>query len=222
MPLDLDFSDDYAIYDDPEQVVYEQPRRGLAPILTPVPNAIRLVLSVRERYASGGAYQSGDVKWLLPANVLPQGFAAAPGGVVVDSEGARYTVLDHTWERLQKIWECNCRNLAIAFNLRDRVSIERPEISYDAAGAAVKTFPPYGGKVIYSGILARVQHTEESIVDERGIRGFSTRYDVIVDRQVEITTDDRVLWNGKIMDIIGHRNDGRIDDLPVVETVLKP
>lgn len=238
----LDLSDDYKLFDGLEVVNYEVALRG-----ENEPDAVlqakRRAISNPERYPSGGVYVGASVDWHVPDPLLIPGVTPKPADVIVDSDGQRWTVLIAEHKALQSRWRLTCVNLILAYQLRDQITIERPDITPDSSGVVVKKFPTVpsfprdtqhvettGGKIIYRGI-ARVQLLAEAISEGRGIRGPELRYDVIVPHlPVEgLTTEDRIVWlrpgkefpNTVYLDCLGYRNAARIDELPVIEAVRK-
>jgi hypothetical protein len=213
-------------------------QRYLPPLVDVVQWAKRRAMTTRERQASGGAYVSEDVVWLLPTAQVPQGFDAKPGDVVVALQDAgknRWTVLERGLNRLRNTWRLSCRNLSVVQGLDDEIQIERAQLSYDASGAPVKTFPVpipptapgqpttfSGGIVLYPRLPARMQPRETQIAEERGIRGPKTIFDCIVSQQVSISTEDRIYYHGQYYEITGYRQAERIDELPVIECALSP
>jgi hypothetical protein len=233
MDLTPQLSLGWQTWDDVEAVQFESARPdgppdalGNAPdtgVYTAVPWAKRLDMTARELAASGGAYQAGDVTWLIPDVFLPGG--AEPGDAIQVGDSERWNVLETTFNREDFIWELKARNPAVAFNLRDLIDVERPAITYDAAGAPVMLFPsgpaPNGGAVIYPKLVCKVQSVESDIAEERGIRGTQTKYNVYLSRQVVVTQYDRVNWQGVYLDIVATHNSEQIDELPYLECVAK-
>lgn len=222
MPLNL--SQDYLVFDGYEAVTYQ--RTTLADgNLDTVSHALRRSPSAREASPSGGAYTATDLDWVIPKAVLIQGMAPKVGDVVIDGDSSRWTVLNAAFWAMQNTWRLQCRNLTLHYDLRHRVDIERPGISFDNAGVAVKQFPPSGGRVAYGDLPCRVQLLSQEIANERGLRGFQGTHAVIVDRQVAVTNDDRVKWveNGVTyyLDIVGYHDAQRIDSLPVIDAQLR-
>lgn len=236
--MQLDFSDDALSWDQVESVSYEAAR--LAPFPLPgaaVPNANapdfvpwvkRRALTQRELAASGGVYTGRDVVWLLPSKFLSPTRVPKPGDVVVDKDQQRWTALEVGLNKWRNTWRLMCRNLSVALDLNDVVNIERADITYDASGVPVKAFPtglpPLGGRTLYAGLRARVQPVTDEIKDQRGIRGFESQFDVTVERDVDVTNEDRVWWpaRGIYLDIRTVQRSRRIDELPYLETVHKP
>lgn len=195
--------------------------------IVPLPVAKRRLLTKRELAASGGAYTGLDRAWLVPAAVLPQSFVIKPADVVVDVTGARWTALEADLGKGGQTWKLVCRNLTLAYDLSETITVERAQVVYDAAGVAVKLFPsgppPTGGEVLYAGLLARVQLENQPEVDERGYRGSERRYDVIVAQELDVIREDRILLSDKVtyLDILDYHQAQRIDQLPVIEARRK-
>jgi hypothetical protein len=245
--VELDLSEDYLVWDNPETVTVEAVRRSPHPpsddLFRPgatgpsVPTlwdpshseaeaalvAKRRALTRRELLASGGVYTAADMVWLVPAAEMVPGKDIKPGDAVRDQDGRRWTVLDLQLGKWRETWKLTCRDLILALGLRDMVDVQRAEISFDAAGAAVKTVPPDGGTTLYASLPARVQPTSEETADARGIRGEQVRYDVIVGRQVQINpAEDRVRWRGRTLDVVRLRAPELITELPVIECEARP
>ena len=220
---------DYTTWNDTEAVIYQS-----ATYTDPftfattyhefaVATAKKSSLTGQELYASGGTYTGQDRKWYLPAASFPQGFATKPGDVIVDAARRRWTVLGDSSQDVGATFRLTCRDLVLAWDLRDRIDVERAAISSDSAGAAVKTFPPAGGKVAYPSLTCRVQPEEETVADLQGIRGSATRYRVIVERQLAvIVAEDRLNWRGRYLDIEKYENARQLGELPFMTAVLKP
>lgn len=246
----LDMSGDYLSWDNTVPVRYEIARRvpsvaDLPPAFdgrTPAPAtpvgrnkalgisvAKRRNLTSRELAASGGVYSPKDQVWLLPDALFPTGILSKPGDVIVEQGGAldgtldgtRWTVLEESWGKNRQTRRLTCRNLTLAFDLRDLVTIERPAISSDAAGVQVKAYPSDpsnpGGVVLYANLPARAQLVTKEVAEQYGVRGLEGKYRVIVAQEVDVTSEDRLrLDNGLYLDVAGYENAARIDELPVV------
>ncbi len=249
MDLTPAFSTDFAVWDQVESIAYESARRSYpppdpdplllkGPPVVPfdgaaapagsqsdtIPVAKRRALTRKELAASAGAYTGGDLVWLIPAAVLPSWLTPKVGDVLIPAEGDRYTALDVALNKGRQTWRLTTRNLAVAFDLRDLIQIERPQISYDdPSGAIRKLFPsgpgPRGGEVLYANLLSKVHLEDQEISEERGIRGTKRVYSIIVSREVAVTDQDRVLlpWSGAYLEIRGYHQAQQIDMLPVIE-----
>lgn len=244
----LDQSQDYQSWDNTSAVLYEVARGvpsiadaasrfdGRTPAPTPAPSrnltqyvpvAKRRNLTNRERAASGGVYTSLDQVWIIPAALLP-GVLPKPADVVVETldgsngqlPGTRWTVLETSLGKNRQTHRLTCRDLVLAYDLRDSITIERPAISYDAAGVPVKAFPSDaqpGGVVLYADLPARIQLVSKEIAEQRGVRGLEGKYEVTVGQEVDVTSEDRiVLAGGMYLDIVGYQNAQRIDELPKI------
>lgn len=225
---------EYGMWEHPESVLYEVARgaqpdplavdQSLAgPVIDAVPFAKRRAVSYRQKMLNP-VYVGAGLNWHLPAAVLPAGIVPKPGDVLVDGDRVRWTVQEAGRNKLGRTWKLVCLDLTLAHDLRDSVDVQRPGLSADAGGAVVRAWPPDGAGATtpYAAVPARVQLTREEPVDERGIRGMVRRYDVIVGAQMSVTLEDRVVWQGRYLDVVGYRQAQRVDELPVVEAVLKP
>lgn len=245
----LDMSADYLCWDNTCAVIYETARAvpsvadlppvfdGRTPAPQPLPSrnrsfgvatAKRRNLTRRELAASMGAYTGLDQVWLMPDVLFPVGESSKPGDVVVETgdgaeaqPGTRWTVLEVGWGKNRQTRRLTCRDLVLSYDLRDLVTVERPALSYDAAGVPVKAFPSDlanpAGVVLYAQLPAKAQLVTKEIAEKYGIQGLEGKYRVIVGQEVDVTTEDRiVLPSGLILDIVGYENAQRTDELPVV------
>ena len=240
MDLTATFATDFLCWDGVEQVMHEVARR---PIDSPAlarelrnPNQTDIVpvskwrnFSRKELQASLGAYTGADRVCLVPRAVLAPGKDFKPGDVLIRSDESRWTVLEEGFGKGEQTFRLNCRNLVLAFDLRDKIDIERATTVYDTAGAAVKLFPtgplPHGGQAIYTALPCRVQLATQEIADERGIRGFKGTYAVILSREVVVTNEDRIrlrtgstdgLPAGTYLEIRDYHQTQTIDNLSVI------
>jgi hypothetical protein len=240
----VDFASDYLTWDKPESVRLDYSRRLLGPLpndpqlrkgaqtppfdsaavadashATEVGIAKRRAIRTAERSPSGGAYTGAEVRWLIPGALVPSD--PKPGDVVVDGKGVRWTALTVETNRHGATFVLGCVALAVAFDLRDTIDVERPAVSYDAAGAPVMAFPSDptnpGGEKLYSALLCRVQLLTQEVREERGIRGLESAYDVMIEQTVRVTMQDRIFWRGTYLDITGFKQADRIDQLNVIE-----
>lgn len=219
---------DTAVWNNTEAVTYESAQYvdpftfATTPLVFALATAKRLSLTRRELAASGGAYTGLDRKWYVPKALFPPGTKPKPGDAVVDAEGVRWVALEVNHQDMGGTYRLTCRDLVIAWDLRDRVDVERAALANDAAGAPVKAFPPHGGLVAYPQLVCRVQPEEESVHDIQGIRGPQTRYRVIVAQQLAVSTEDRLNWRGRLLDIEKYENARQIGELPFITAVLQP
>jgi len=219
----IDLSRDYLVWDNRETcVVYPAPRREN--LYFPVENAKRRALNFKELAASGGAYTGQDKVWLLPvleSQAFTDAYPPTPGFVIEDAQGNPWTVLEAALNTWSTWWRCVTRNLVIAANLQDLITIERPEITEGDSGEPVYTWT---GVYVVEDFPAKVQITDSEPTLVNGVETAARSYDVILSQQIDIRKDDRVIWlnsdrqgeNPKGMVLQWQRlwNPERIDELP--------
>jgi head-tail adaptor len=236
----VDTSRNYLAWNNTEAITYTVHRSTGADIAYSVATAKRRPLSIKERLASGGAYLGLDRVWLIPAALLAPtptpGLPSLlmPGDFLTDSEGVIWTVLEASFQTLKSVWRLICRDLVLAWGLRDSVDLQRATVTTDAAGAPVRAWPDNnasgitaGGSVPYGQVPARVQLLTQQEAVARGIRGLQAAYSVIVGQAVVVTAEDRVKvlsgpHQGLYLKIEGLRNPERIDELPILDCVQLP
>lgn len=217
---------------EPGGVLYEvahRPVAGTDKLPQPNPNpsypisvAKRRAITNKDIMAGVAAYGAQDTIWLIPAAVFPATVTPKRSDVITDSRGDRWTALDVQLQAVLSTWRFSARNLVLAEDLRDTVTIERADITFDSAGARIKTWPtgplPQGGKILYS-LAAKVQDMTIEVADQRGIRGAVGKVAVVVSRQITIDPErDRVrLSSGSYLDILGYHDTDRDDILPSLD-----
>lgn len=218
--MQLDHSLDYLVWDNYVPISYHSVDGRTANLA----KCLRIELTLKEQAIAGGGYLGADLNWLIPRKIIPTGFKVGqPGDVVIEADGSAFTVLDSAAQVRDKtgpqVYRLHTRNLAIAFNLRDLIDIQRADITRDTAGAVVKAWPPTGGSAIYASLPAKVQLLTQEVAEERGIIGFKGTHAVYVSRQVPLVTyEDRVKWVERgvtyYLNIVDVTNPERIDELP--------
>lgn len=223
-----DFSQDYLVWDNRETVtVYPAPRREV--LFFPVQNAKRRALNHRELAASGGAYTGEDIVWLLPvleSQAMMDAYPPTPGFIVEDNDLRRWTILEVALNTWKTWWRCVTRNLVLAANLRDTVTIQRPTISVGDSGQPVYSWPPEDGEIIAEEIAARVQLTDGAPITVNQVESTARVYDCILSQQIDLRKDDRIIWlnsdreegnpKGMLLQWEQLWNPERIDELPRV------
>jgi len=200
-----------------------------ANVVYPITVAKRRAWPRQEAAPSGGVVLDDVQTWIIPDVLFPAGVSAKPGDVIVEitdqaneeQPGMRWTVLEITWNknRWTRHFLCTDRGLS---SLADTIKIERPKITYDAAGVATKQFPSDasnpGGLVIYNNLPARVQLLAKPEEDEMGMRGSAGHYEVTLPYDIQVTREDRILLvNGMYLDIMDYTQPMRLDALPLIE-----
>ncbi len=231
MPLPLGIAHDFTAWDGTEPVTLESTRAGRGPRLDTVAVAKKRNVRGREKSPSQGTYVGYEVNWHLPTVMLSAGLVPKPGDALLEEGGRRWTVLTVDANRLGYTYSCGCVDLVLANDLRELIDIERATIEHDAAGVPRKRFPTgteplLGGSWVGKQVPASVQLTEAEPSDQRGLRAFKGRYDVVLGSPLEVTIEDRVRWveNGvtRYLDVVGIRNPTRIDELIVLTCEARP
>jgi hypothetical protein len=215
MAVTLDLSTDYLVWDDPEAVTLTSVRNG-GNATAAVANAFRLQLTTRELAASGGAYQALDRVFLVPRAELPAGWACKVGDKVTDADAVVYNVLNADHQLQRTLWRLVCRDPVIAYDLRDLVDLYAPTWAQDATGARIATYA-----AVASNLAGRLQPTDGKRIEELGKPGDVRTYTLTLAAAVAVTTDHQVRAGGVIYEVTGWRNEGRIDELMVVDLVRK-
>lgn len=219
------FANDHLAWDFVEAVTLEGATRA-GPRLCSVARAKRRNVRGSQKSPSGGVYVGYEMRWHVPAPLLPEGWVPKPRDAVLDGGGRRWTVLTVEHNNHGLTWMLGCVDLVLALDLRDEVVVERAALSQDDSGVTVKAFPPGGGRDLYT-VAARVQEITRDIADERGVRYAKGRFEVTVDRQMPDVEpgEDRVRWADRgtvrYLDILAYRQPDRIDELPVLECELR-
>jgi len=164
-----------------------------------------------EAAPSKGLYTKADMIWYLPVAQLVE--SPQPGDVIVDTAGARWTVLEVRRAVLRSIWRCTTRNLALAYGLDRHVDIERASFSKDAAGVEQPTWRTWK-----TGIAARLQPLAAEQSSDAYRQTTASRYLVYLAEQVELDHTCRIRTpDGKRFRILAVRKPQRIDMLLEVE-----
>jgi hypothetical protein len=248
----LDMSMDFLVWTNTTQVSYESARArasivdvpavydGVTPapvppastnVVYPIATAKRRSLRRTELVPSGGVVLGDEQVWIIPDVMFPAGVVSKPGDVIVETTtgtsneeqpGTRWTVLAvDPWGKNR--WTRRFMTKALGLSgMEDTINVERPKITYDAAGCAIKQFPSDAtnpaGVVTYASLPCRVQLVTKPEEDEMGIRGSAGDYEVTLGADINITREDRIkLASGQYLDVVNYRQAERIDQLPVIE-----
>jgi head-tail adaptor len=204
----LIFDNDYLVWDNTSTVSYvsvdlKDGDQNFCPS-----GCHRHAISRKELAASDGVYTPDDVVLRIPRPMLA--VKPKPRDRWTDEEGETFTVLEVGRIVGVQRYRLVCRNLILAHELDDLITIQRASISYDAAGVKIKTWGP-----LVTNLECRVQPVSSSIVDERGVRGFKVSHEIIISQEVSITNEDRILLkSGQYLEVRGYQQSERIDELP--------
>jgi hypothetical protein len=217
MPFDL--IDDWKIWDNTEQVALVTGVRG-STFTNWTATAKRRQLRFRELAASGGAYTSRDMVWLVPVQFLPIDANPRLGDRVEPADGSSWTVTEATLNTWRSWWSLTTRNLVLVNDLSSKATLMRPTNTQDAAGGRVPVFAAVDGA---SNIAIRVQETEAVVEVRNGKRQATRRFTAYCEKRIYPQANDRITTsNGAIYQITGWRNADRLDlllelDLEIVQ-----
>jgi len=251
MPTTIGMSQDFLVWDNTTSVTYESARArasivdmpavfdGSTPAPTPpastnvvyqIATAKRRPTDSTEASPSEGAVIDDACLWIIPDVMFPAGVVSKVGDVIVEKTdqaneeqpGTRWIVRQMQWRKNRWTRWLTCVNARIMADLQDTITIERPKITYDTAGVAVKQFPSDAvnpaGVVLYANLPARVQLLTKPEVDEMGVRGSEGRYEVTVANDINVTREDRIkLASGVYLDVLDMRSMMTLDALMVIE-----
>lgn len=221
--VQLSFADNYLQWDNTEPVTYRSVRKT-GEMVDTIPIARRRKLTVKDMATGVVGYQTGDIAWLVPQALLsPSLGRPKEADIIVDQLGRPWTVLTADGQSDDsngpQTWRLTCRNVVIAFDLKDTVTIERAVSNLDASGTDVRTWQP-----LYSGITCRLQPVDQDIATERGITDLQGKYLIYLSQEVQVVMRDRVNVGAKApggyLEILSYRNRERIDELPYLECKL--
>jgi hypothetical protein len=188
-------------------------RRGAAQGIL-LPAALRRLLTRAEIAASGGAALFGDLAWYLP--VTPLAAPPAPGDLLVDAHGARWTILALQASALGGPLRCLTRNLALAARLDSLVTIQRAEFAPGASGAAEPRW-----RDEYSGVPARLAPLDNSAQLDHALWGTLRRFRLTLADDLPLDVDRRILApDGALYHVVRAGDRQQIDQLPWAEVVL--
>lgn len=231
MALTLDLTKDYLTWDNTEPLTFTSVSPATPSTYT-VETALGRAPTYKEQMTSGGVYTAQDKVWLIPRVLL--GVVPKPGDVVTDGDETAWTVLEAPLINLKAVYKLMTRDLILAHQLTDTITIEVPTFSGDAGSALVRAWTPK-----YENLAARVQPVVGDEVDERGVRGQSLKCQVFIAQQIDPTDGRGNYGRAKLialnwlagasnlaaeqyLDITGYHNPGRIDEIPVIDTVRRP
>ncbi len=211
--MTLDLAGDHDLFDGLRQVVWRQAGRGTEIV---IPGAVRREIVRPTAGMTDGTYRFGDVTWSLPRSALA--FQPGAGDTLQDVlDGRTWTVQRVAEATLATRWRCECRDLILAENLRETITIERAEMVRDTDGSVRKAW------TVLDVMPARIQPGTQYVADEHGAYVMQAGQDVYLMRPVTMYRFMRVRSAaGEIYNVTGARNQGRIDELMILETEANP
>ena len=208
----LDFSDDYGIWDNPEAVTLVV-TSSLGTTTQAVPVALRLPITAREMAASAGAYIANDVRFLLPVDEL-SGAEPKPGDYVRDTSNNEYAILDRSYSALTYLFRCTCRNLALAYGLRDLANVHR---SRNPSTTGATRLGDYDETPVYANVLCKIQEISGAPVDGFGKDEFNRVLKMYSGTRLYLEREDQVRLNGTVYQVTGWSMPDRYDQLMEID-----
>jgi hypothetical protein len=221
MKFDVDSTNEYLVWSNTHSITitsYELAPQGN--FTYPVTVVTRRAPTFKEIASSGGKYTSRDVVWIMPA-VLVQG----AGGVgnrqpkvadfVNGDDGITYTVLSADLQVEYTQWRLTTRDIILAYNLYDTITIQRWPIVTDNAGSLIYTGIP---TAVITGLQCAIKETTAAGVQERGKKIAKRTFSVWVSQQLmpnytPQNLDQVVDQSNNIYELVGWSNPGAIDQL---------
>ncbi len=119
MPVTLDLSSDYELFDntEPVDVVLKSLGGTAAENTVRVENALRRELSKREQESLGGLLNNRSVVWEIPVEQLGDSVEIQEGDVILELEPdapLRWTVVSTQLATLKTRWRCICNKQRVA------------------------------------------------------------------------------------------------------------
>jgi hypothetical protein len=194
MPVTLDLSNDYAVFDGIATVTFYAAQipelDGTGGVWTKstaasIAGARIEKIEQREVEASAGVYTRCDTRIRLPfvfMNVAPK-----PGDMITDGDGNSWTVYAVGAPRFNNSWSCFCLALQIDGDLTDHVTWKQShtfnfkgsrEVSYTSAATHVH---------------ARIQPLTALEIDFQAKLGFDVNYAVYVTQDMAVKSGDLIL-----------------------------
>ncbi len=207
--MTLDFSDDWMIWDNKEPVDLTTTDSEEYPLS----DVLFRALTLKEQQASGGAYTASDRKVLVPKSLLSDYDATLkPKDVITRADGSAWTILEVGLNTFETWWSATVRNLAIAFDLRDLLTVKRPTNTKDNALGRVATFAN-----VYANIPCKIQDDTAEDAERFGKAVTLRRYKIWVDRQLTLTAEDQLVdQGGNLYSFVDFRNTDQIGELPMI------
>lgn len=219
-----DLRDDFWLMDGLEKVVHGSRRAAGSPYVDTNVHALPLAINSKEMATSNGVYRASDTVWHIPTREFVVTTKPKPGDTVTEWDGTVWTVLEVGHHALTGNWRCVARNLTVAYDLSQRITIETCGTVENGIGKDVAAAMTQSWRDRYVNIPARMQPIQDELVTDQLQRGAQRRYTVFVDRELDVRNDagfDRIRFDGVLYAITGYRNAERIDMLPEIDALLE-
>lgn len=219
--MQLDFSQDDRTWDNTATILFRSIRKT-GDLEDTIEGVKVQKVSFKEQAESNGVYQAGDRGVLIPTRKMLLGEPKPRDQVVIgDDTYTTLTVDPRCWDKAgPQRYRLVVRNLRIHYQLNDLCTIERPQPALNESGAEVENWRP-----VYTDLVCRLQHKDDALGDQRGMRGFQKSYQVFLERDIWISNKDRVkaTIDGATvyLEILGFSNADRIDELPFIDAELR-
>lgn len=168
----------------------------------------RYPIRLGEVMASGGVYSASDVVFTFDADDLTD-TGSKPADTVTTADGTVYTVLTSVVAPFLKFVKVTTRNLILAYDLRDTMTVQRPANSQDSNGLRVTTLTNVSGA---TSIPCRVQEVASEVdLAQFGAATHDRDFVVYVGQRLYLKAGDVLNVAGTLYDFRGSASWDRID-----------
>ncbi|MEI8374811.1 MAG: hypothetical protein WCJ35_18460 [Planctomycetota bacterium] len=215
----FDFTPDFYMMDNLTSLTLRVP--GQADVA--IPKAINSTVDWSEADQADGNVLAGDRTWTWPIVSTPT--KPALGAILIDVEGASWTILSVTKEPVVNTWVVRCRNLAIVYSLYNLATVLKATYTKSAAsGEAIATWTTY-----LTGVRARFQPTGQDTQILADAEWSKNNYNVYLGGDIfnSVTPTGPASADYRLVDSAGrhyriteYQRPTRIDALPIAVCVL--
>jgi hypothetical protein len=190
-----------------------------------IPVAKRRAPGFKELAPSGGVYTSQDLVWLLPSVLVTAAGAVGlkspkPGDLITDNGQTAWTILECPLNTLKSTFRCMTRDIILAYDLRDTLTLRRPPATVTTDAAGGRTYSE--SDTVASGVACRFQEQRGEVADERGKRVTVRKFFVWVGQRLYPTVEDQVVDEaGNVYEVTGWGDVDRIDFSQRLECELR-
>ena len=212
MTIIFSFDNDYRTWDGAETVSHVS-KRNSADLQQDSLTALRLPVTSREAANSGGVYTTRDVVFLIPGHLMS--YVPKEKDRVVTG-GVTWVVMDWSHSPLDHTYRLTCRNLRIAADLSNTVTVYRPTFTADAAGSAIPTY-----SAVYSDLACRIQEISGQALGERGKMTTERRYTIFFESTITVKAEDQIREGAVVYQVVDYADPDMIHALQGVNVVKK-